>query len=152
MSSMTVMYSLQRGGDRVLPLRAGVSQRTSCAPAGPGRRAQNWCAFESFHWHVSKLSLQKTECQQSCRLPRPAPDTSFEVPMESRPVSIKDVADRAGVAIGTVSNVLNHPARVSAATRERVQGAIDELGFVRNDAARQLRAGQSRTIGLIVLD
>ncbi|WP_104116092.1 LacI family DNA-binding transcriptional regulator [Arthrobacter sp. B1805] len=72
--------------------------------------------------------------------------------MDRRPVSIKDVADRAGVAIGTVSNVLNHPARVSAATRERVQGAIDELNFVRNDAARQLRAGQSRTIGLIVLD
>ncbi|WP_434994958.1 LacI family DNA-binding transcriptional regulator [Arthrobacter sp. Ld5] len=72
--------------------------------------------------------------------------------MDSRPISIKDVADRAGVAIGTVSNVLNHPARVSAATRERVQEAIDALGFVRNDAARQLRAGQSRTIGLIVLD
>ncbi|WDF33156.1 LacI family DNA-binding transcriptional regulator [Arthrobacter agilis] len=72
--------------------------------------------------------------------------------MESRPVSIKDVADRAGVAVGTVSNVLNHPARVSSATRERVQSAIDHLGFVRNDAARQLRAGQSRTIGLIVLD
>lgn len=72
--------------------------------------------------------------------------------MESRPVSIKDVADRAGVAVGTVSNVLNHPARVSSATRERVQAAIDHLGFVRNDAARQLRAGQSRTIGLIVLD
>jgi LacI family transcriptional regulator len=72
--------------------------------------------------------------------------------MESRPVSIKDVADRAGVAVGTVSNVLNHPARVSASTRERVQVAIEHLGFVRNDAARQLRAGQSRTIGLIVLD
>ncbi|WP_043442324.1 LacI family DNA-binding transcriptional regulator [Arthrobacter sp. L77] len=72
--------------------------------------------------------------------------------MSSRPVSIKDVADRAGVAVGTVSNVLNHPARVSTATRERVQAAIDGLGFVRNDAARQLRAGQSRTIGLVVLD
>ncbi|KNC18460.1 LacI family transcriptional regulator [Arthrobacter sp. RIT-PI-e] len=72
--------------------------------------------------------------------------------MSSRPVSIKDVADRAGVAVGTVSNVLNHPARVSDTTRSRVQSAIDELGFVRNDAARQLRAGQSRTIGLIVLD
>ncbi|RJT76233.1 LacI family transcriptional regulator [Arthrobacter cheniae] len=72
--------------------------------------------------------------------------------MDSRPVSIKDVADRAGVAVGTVSNVLNHPTRVSSSTRERVQTAIDHLGFVRNDAARQLRAGQSRTIGLIVLD
>lgn len=72
--------------------------------------------------------------------------------MDSRPVSIKDVAARAGVAIGTVSNVLNNPARVSPGTRVRVQGAIDELGFVRNDAARQLRAGQSRAIGLVVLD
>lgn len=66
--------------------------------------------------------------------------------------SIKEVAARAGVAVGTVSNVLNHPHRVSPATRERVQEAVEALGFVRNDAARQLRAGQSRTIGLIVLD
>lgn len=66
--------------------------------------------------------------------------------------SIKEVAARAGVAVGTVSNVLNHPDRVAPATLERVLNAVNELGFVRNDAARQLRAGQSRTIGLIVLD
>lgn len=72
--------------------------------------------------------------------------------MNSRPVSIKDVADRAQVAVGTVSNVLNHPDRVAERTRVRVTEAIADLGFVRNDAARQLRAGQSRTIGLIVLD
>jgi LacI family transcriptional regulator len=67
-------------------------------------------------------------------------------------VSVTDVAARAGVSLGTVSNVLNRPDRVAAATRERVLQAIDELGFVRNEAARQLRAGRSRTIGLIVLD
>jgi LacI family transcriptional regulator len=66
--------------------------------------------------------------------------------------SIVDVAARAGVSVGTVSNVLNRPERVSPATRGRVQRAIDELGFVRNEAARQLRAGRSRTIGLVVLD
>jgi LacI family transcriptional regulator len=54
--------------------------------------------------------------------------------------------------VGTVSNVLNRPERVSPSTRERVLRAIDELGFVRNEAARQLRAGRSRTIGLVVLD
>ncbi|MCO4254649.1 LacI family DNA-binding transcriptional regulator [Pseudarthrobacter cellobiosi] len=70
----------------------------------------------------------------------------------NRPASIKDVANHASVAVGTVSNVLNYPDRVSQRTKERVLRAIDELGFVRNDAARQLRAGQSRTIGLIVLD
>lgn len=72
--------------------------------------------------------------------------------MNSRPVSIKDVADRAQVAVGTVSNVLNYPERVSERTLKRVTAVIADLGFVRNDAARQLRAGQSRTIGLIVLD
>jgi LacI family transcriptional regulator len=67
-------------------------------------------------------------------------------------VSVRDVAVAASVSVGTVSNVLNNPDRVAPATVARVMAAIDALGFVRNDAARQLRAGQSRTIGLIVLD
>ena len=67
-------------------------------------------------------------------------------------ISVKDVADASGVSVGTVSNVLNRPEKVAAATVTRVQDAIDRLGFVRNDAARQLRAGRSRTIGLVVLD
>jgi LacI family transcriptional regulator len=66
--------------------------------------------------------------------------------------SIRDVAGLAGVSVGTVSNVLNRPEMVSAQTRERVLVAIDRLGFVRNESARQLRAGDSRTIGLVVLD
>lgn len=69
-----------------------------------------------------------------------------------RAASIKDVANHAGVAVGTVSNVLNYPDRVADRTRARVLDSISELGFVRNDVARQLRAGHSRTIGLIVLD
>jgi LacI family transcriptional regulator len=68
------------------------------------------------------------------------------------PAGVIDVAERAGVSIGTVSNVLNHPERVAPATRDRVLRAIAELGFVRNEAARQLRAGRSRTVGLVVLD
>ncbi|WP_255354615.1 LacI family DNA-binding transcriptional regulator [Geodermatophilus sp. Leaf369] len=66
--------------------------------------------------------------------------------------SIRDVARRAGVSLGTVSNVLNRPDQVSAGSRQRVLAAIAELGFVRNESARQLRAGRSRTIGLVVLD
>jgi LacI family transcriptional regulator len=68
------------------------------------------------------------------------------------PPSIRDVASRAGVSVGTVSNVLNRPEVVSGATRERVLAAIADLGFVRHESARHLRAGHSRTIGLIVLD
>jgi LacI family transcriptional regulator len=67
-------------------------------------------------------------------------------------VSVRDVAEAAGVSVGTVSNVLNRPDKVSAETVARVHRAIDLLGFVRNDAARQLRAGRSRSIGLVVLD
>jgi len=66
--------------------------------------------------------------------------------------SIKDVAQRAGVSVGTVSNVLNRPSLVAAGTRARVEAAITELGFVRHGAARQLRAGTSRAVGAIVLD
>ena len=65
---------------------------------------------------------------------------------------IKDVAAAAGVSVGTVSNVLNRPDIVAPATRERVLAAIKQLGFVRNESARQLRAGRSRSIGLVVLD
>lgn len=67
-------------------------------------------------------------------------------------VSIRDVAVRAGVSVGTVSNVLNRPARVSPAVVARVHDAIRELGYVRNDAARQLRAGRSSSVGLVLLD
>ncbi len=66
--------------------------------------------------------------------------------------SIKDVAERAGVSVGTVSNVLNRPQKVSPETARKVHDAINSLGFIRNDAARQLREGRSRSIGLIVLD
>lgn len=68
------------------------------------------------------------------------------------PVSIRDVALRAGVSVGTVSNVLNRPEEVSADSVDRVSKAIEELGYVRNDAARKLRAGVSTTVGFVVLD
>ncbi|HEX2316756.1 MAG TPA: substrate-binding domain-containing protein [Thermomonospora sp.] len=67
-------------------------------------------------------------------------------------VGIKHVAQHAGVSPGTVSNVLNRPERVAPATRARVERAIRELGFVRNGSASTLRAGQSSSIGLMILD
>lgn len=66
--------------------------------------------------------------------------------------SIREVARRAGVSLGTVSNVLNRPEIVAEETRRRVQLAIDEIGFVPNGSARQLRAGHSQFIGLVMLD
>ena len=65
---------------------------------------------------------------------------------------VKDVAARAGVSLGTVSNVLNQPERVSPRTREKVEQAMAELGFVRNEMARHLRSGRSRTLAYVMLD
>lgn len=67
-------------------------------------------------------------------------------------VGVRDVAAQAGVSVGTVSHVLNHPEKVSADTVDRVNTAIAALGFVRNAAASQLRTGRSLTLGAIVLD
>src|SRR3954447_2609675 len=69
-----------------------------------------------------------------------------------RSTSVKDVAALAGVSLGTVSNVLNRPDRVAAGTRARVEQAMAELGFVRNESARQLRAGGSLTLAYVMLD
>jgi hypothetical protein len=65
---------------------------------------------------------------------------------------IQDVARHAGVAIGTVSNVLNYPDKVAEGTRLRVEAAIAELGFVRNSAARTLASRRTDTGGLVVVD
>lgn len=72
--------------------------------------------------------------------------------MSAQQVGIRQVAERAGVSPGTVSNVLNRPEKVARETRSRVEAAIQELGFVRNGSASMLRAGHGRTLGLMVLD
>ncbi|KRV47265.1 LacI family transcriptional regulator [Wenjunlia vitaminophila] len=65
-------------------------------------------------------------------------------------VSLKDVAERAGVSIKTVSNVVNKYPHVTPAMRERVQRAIDELGYQPNVTARHLRKGRTGIIALAV--
>ncbi|WP_420000659.1 LacI family DNA-binding transcriptional regulator [Streptomyces boninensis] len=65
-------------------------------------------------------------------------------------VSLKDVAERAGVSIKTVSNVVNNYPHVTPAMRTRVQRAIDELGYRPNLTARHLRKGRTGIIALAV--
>lgn len=70
---------------------------------------------------------------------------------QSRRVTHRDVAERAGVSVATVSYVLNGgPRPVSPETRARVQAVIDELEYYPNELARGLRLGQSRAVGLLV--
>jgi len=69
-----------------------------------------------------------------------------------RSAGVKQVAAKAGVSLGTVSNVLNRPHLVSEATRTRVEQAMTSLRFVRNDSGRQLRAGNSVILAYVMLD
>lgn len=66
------------------------------------------------------------------------------------PVTIHDVAKKAGVGIGTVSSVLNNSRRVSDGTRKRVLDAVVELDFVPNPSGRRLSMGKTHTIGVII--
>lgn len=65
-------------------------------------------------------------------------------------VTMRDVAALAGVSPGTVSNALSKPYKVADATIARVHTAVRELGFVRNENARQLKMGRSSTLGMLV--
>ena len=69
-----------------------------------------------------------------------------------RMVTMREVAKAAGVSIKTVSNVVNDYEFVSQATRDKVNKAIDELGYTLNMSARNLRRGQTGIIGLAIPD
>ena len=66
--------------------------------------------------------------------------------------TIRDVAQRAGVAISTVSAVINRSAPTSADVVARVERAIAEIGYTPQRAAQILRSGRSKLIGVIVPD
>ena len=65
---------------------------------------------------------------------------------------MKDVAAVAGVALKTVSRVVNSEPGVNAATAARVMSAIERLGYRRNESARVLRRGRTASIGLVIED
>jgi LacI family transcriptional regulator len=67
-------------------------------------------------------------------------------------VTLRDVAKRAGVSTATVSNALNRPHLLTRQTLQRVTAAIAETGYVSDHAAKLLRVGVSRSVGVIVFD
>jgi LacI family transcriptional regulator len=85
---------------------------------------------------------------------RDVPDISAPSARRGLPArpTMKDVAAHAGVGLKTVSRVVNGEPGVSKATLRRVQAAIEQLGFRRNDSARLLRTGQTASVGLILED
>lgn len=71
---------------------------------------------------------------------------------EKGTVSIKDVAKRAGVAPGTVSNALNSTSYVKASTREKIMKAVEELGYVPNRAGRILKTTKTGLVMVAIPD
>ena len=69
-----------------------------------------------------------------------------------KPANMAAVAEVAGVSTGTVSNVLNYPERVSERTKQRVLGAMQTVGFVRNSQAAALVSGRSDVVGFVLAD
>ena len=67
-------------------------------------------------------------------------------------ISIKDIAERAGVSIATVSRVINQNGRFSNATGDRVRAVIAETGYEPNLLARSLRTNRARVVGIIMPD
>jgi len=67
-------------------------------------------------------------------------------------VTLKEIADKCGVSIATVSNILNGKSNFSEETREKILQVIKETGYRPNYMARTLRAHKTNTIGLIVDD
>src|SRR5919198_5743953 len=70
----------------------------------------------------------------------------------SRHPTIRDVAEKAGVSIATVSRVLNDRADVSMETRERVREVAREVGYSADPAARALASQRTRLVAVVVGD
>lgn len=64
--------------------------------------------------------------------------------------SIKDVANLAGVAVGTVSRVINNSGAVKPATRRKVEAAIQELNYIPNEIARNFKMRKSKMVALLL--
>lgn len=69
---------------------------------------------------------------------------------KARRCTLQDIADRTGYTVNTVSRALKNKSDISAATREYIRQAADEMGYIRNQMASSLRSGQTRTLAVIV--
>jgi LacI family transcriptional regulator len=112
------------------PLRVWPTPKLAGLPRKESRREYLWTEYKTFYI----LSCMPNRCPK---------------------VTMKDVAKEAGVTVGTVSAVLRGSRDrnfYSAVTRERVQAVVNRLGYRVNHAARSLREGKTRTVGVMLDD
>jgi len=72
--------------------------------------------------------------------------------MSNKKPTLKDVASKAGVAVSTVSYVINNNSSISDVVKKRVFKVIEQLGYVPNSSAQNMRTGRSMIIGLVIPD
>ena len=71
---------------------------------------------------------------------------------QERRVTLKDVADHAGVSRATASLIVRNSPKVAKDTREKVLKSMEELGYIYDRVAANLRSQSSKTIGIIITD
>ena len=72
--------------------------------------------------------------------------------MQTKRITIRDVAKIAGVSVPTVSQVINGTGRISESTTERVMNVVRELNYIPDSRARSMRTSCTKTVGLVVPD
>lgn len=107
-----------------------------------------WTAWESMLLRSVRLAkphniLQKPDKKQAF-------GENQVVKKEQVMVTIKDVAKEAGVAISTVSNVINNVGNVSEETKKKVLAVVENMNYVPNFNARSLKANKKNTVGLFL--
>ncbi len=103
---------------------------------------------------MHKLGLASTvlPVKPSSRIRAPGATSSEDDHSQLRRPSLRDVADRAGVALSTASRAFAGTGNVRPRVRERVIAAAQELGYERNLLAQSLRRGLSMSVGFVVRD
>ena len=77
-------------------------------------------------------------------------DDNRGLSVEEIMASIKDVANLAGVAVGTVSRVINNTGAVKPETRKKVKAAIRQLNYIPNEVARNFKMQKSKMVALLL--
>lgn len=113
-------------------------------------KANSVIAQEPGSFVLSSVAIVRVMYRCGERQARDGPNRLAGSTVKSKPPTIMDVARRADVSVGTVSNVMSGRIRVSEARRERVLKAIADLGYTQNLMAQGLRRRLAPLVGLCV--